>query len=41
MPRDIMRSSESHKGQVSAFTVYVVTVVLITQFTTCHEPHCR
>ena len=35
---DIMGTSESHKGHVSAGTVYVV---LITQFTTCHEEHCR
>src|SRR6218665_1196660 len=34
---DIMRTSESHKGHVSAFTVYVV---FVTQFTTCHEQHC-
>src|SRR6218665_2072196 len=36
---DIMETSESHKGRhVSAGTVYVV---LGTQFTTCHEEHCR
>src|SRR6218665_1042224 len=35
---DIMGTSESHKGHVSAGTVYVA---LVTHFTTCHEQHCR
>src|SRR6218665_3887714 len=35
---DIMGTSELHKGRMSAGTVYVV---LVTQFTICHEQHCR
>src|SRR6218665_794623 len=35
---NIMGTSESHKGHVSAGTVYEV---LVTQFTICHEQHCR
>src|SRR6218665_1798938 len=31
-------NSESHKGHAFAGTVYVV---LVTQFTICHEQHCR
>ncbi len=35
---DIMRSSQSNKSHVSTGTVHVV---LVTQFTTCYEQHCR